>query len=46
MRKTVLRAAALLVLAGAALVSPLTTTSAGAFELSTDYPGVAVGRAR
>jgi len=43
MRKTVRRAGALLVLVLAAVLNPVTTPSAGAFELATDYPGVAVG---
>ena len=43
MRKSLRRSGAVLVVAAAVLLSPLMTSVAAAFELSTDYPGVAVG---
>lgn len=43
MRGTLRRGGAVAVVAVALLVSPLATGTAAAFELSTDYPGVAVG---
>ena len=43
MRRNLWRAGAAVVVMAALLLNPLTTSAAGAFELSTDYPGVAVG---
>ena len=43
MGRTVRRAAAVVVVIAGAVLSPLAVGTAAAFELSTDYPGVAVG---
>lgn len=43
MRRSVRRVAAIVVVVGVVLLNPMAMPAARAFELSTDYPGVAVG---